>query len=145
MAKKAAAPKKAKKTTAAKAASQADSHALILPRKNRTPEQRQQAMLFIKSMLDQSMTWAQGGHVPAYLPTANSTEFQNLVPQSDYASAADSAVYDDPAWYGGSGSTFEAIVGAQLGLVQQLSISPTQALSAIKDQLAVYLNTPSPL
>lgn len=128
-----------------KAASQADSHTLILPRKNRTPEQRQQAMLFIKSMLDQSMTWAQGGHVPSYLPTADSTEFRNLVPQSDYASAADSAVYDDPAWYGGSGSTFEGIVGAQLGLVQQLSISPKEALSAIKDQLAVYLNTPSPL
>jgi multiple sugar transport system substrate-binding protein len=54
-------------------------------------------------------------------------------------------VFDDPAWYGGSGSTFEGTVGAQLALVQQGSSSPAQALSAIKSQLATYLNTPSPL
>ncbi|KQO62125.1 extracellular solute-binding protein [Curtobacterium sp. Leaf261] len=128
-----------------KPAAQADSHTFVLPRKDRSPEQRKQAMGFIKSMLDQSFTWAQGGHVPAYLPTLDSKKYEQLEPQADYASAAKYAVYDDPAWYGGSGSTFENTVGAQLGLVQQLAASPAQALSAIKDQLAVYLNTPSPL
>ena len=128
-----------------KAATQADSHSFVLPRKNRTDEQRLQAMKFIKSMLDQSMTWAEGGHVPAYLPIAQSAQYKKLEPQAQYASAAESAVYDDAAWYGGSGSTFEGIVGAQLGLVQQLAITPQQALAAIKDQLRVYLNTPSPL
>jgi multiple sugar transport system substrate-binding protein len=126
-------------------AAQADSHTFVLPRKNRTPEQRKQAMGFIKSMLDQSQTWAMGGHIPAYLPTLNSSAYKALEPQADYASAAKYAVYDDPAWYGGSGSTFENTVGAQLGLVQQLAITPQGALSAIKDQLKVYLNTPSPL
>lgn len=126
-------------------ASQADSHTFILPRKNRTPDERLQAMKFIKSMLDQSMTWAEGGHVPAYLPIADSPDYKKLEPQASYASAAESAVYDDPAWYGGSGSTFEGIVGAQLGLVQQLAITPEQAMSAIQSQLRVYLNTPSPL
>ncbi|GAB3391065.1 extracellular solute-binding protein [Humibacter soli] len=126
-------------------ATQADSHTFVLPRKNRTDEQRKQAMLFIKSMLDQSLTWAKGGHIPAFLPVANSAEYKALSPQSDYASAAEHAVYDDPAWYGGSGSTFEGIVGAQLGLIQQLALSPQAALQAVKDQLGVYLNTPSPL
>lgn len=128
-----------------KAASQADSHTFVLPRKNRTADERRQAMGFIKSMLDQSMTWAEGGHVPAYLPVADSAAYKRLEPQAQYASAAETAVYDDPAWYGGSGSTFEGIVGAQLGLVQQLAISPKEALSAIRQQLRVYLNTPSPL
>lgn len=128
-----------------KPAAQADSHTFVLPRKNRTPEQRKQAMGFIKSMLDQSYTWAQGGHVPAYLPTLESSKYKALEPQADYVKAADYAVYDDPAWYGGSGSTFENTVGAQLGLVQQLAITPQGALSAIKQQLKVYLNTPSPL
>jgi len=126
-------------------ASQADSHTFILPRKNRTDEQRLQAMKFIKAMLDQSMTWAKGGHVPAYLPVAESAEYKALRPQAQYASAAEHAVYDDAAWYGGSGSTFEGIVGAQLGLIQQLASTPKQALSAIKTQLRVFLNTPSPL
>ncbi|MFZ7089019.1 extracellular solute-binding protein [Curtobacterium sp. RRHDQ10] len=128
-----------------KPAAQADSHTFVLPRKDRSPEQRKQAMGFIKSMLDQSYTWAQGGHIPAYLPTLDSAKYKALEPQADYASAAKYAVYDDPAWYGGSGSTFENIVGAQLGLVQQLASTPAQAFSAIKDQLAVYLSTPSPL
>ncbi len=127
------------------AASQADSHTFVLPRKDRTPEERKQAMGFIKSMLEQSMTWAQGGHVPAYLPIATSSAYAKLEPQADYSGAATTAVYDDPAWYGGSGSTFENIVGAQLGLAQQLAISPQGALQAIKDQLRVYLDTPSPL
>ncbi len=126
-------------------ATQADSHTFVLPRKDRTPEERHQAMLFIRSMLDQSLTWAKGGHIPAFRRAADSAAYKALSPQSAYASAAEHAVYDDPAWYGGSGSTFEGIVGAQLGLVQQLAISPKDALQAIKDQLSVYLNTPSPL
>jgi multiple sugar transport system substrate-binding protein len=128
-----------------KPATQADAHTFILPKKDRTPAQRKQAMLFIKQMLEQSMTWAEGGHVPAYMPTFDSTAYKELKPQSNYAAAAETAVFDDAAWYGGSGSTFEGTVGAQLALVQQGSSSPAQALSAIKSQLATYLNTPSPL
>lgn len=128
-----------------KPAVQADSHTFILPHKERSPEQRLQAMQFIRSMLDQSMIWSEGGHVPAYLPTAESSEYLALEPQRYYAGAADHAVYDDPAWYGGSGSTFEDTVGAQLGLVQQGVLSPEQALRAIRDQLDVYTSTPSPL
>jgi multiple sugar transport system substrate-binding protein len=128
-----------------KPAAQADSHTFVLPRKDRSPEQRKQAMGFIKSMLDQSLTWAKGGHIPAYLPTLDSAAYKKLEPQADYASAAKHAVYDAPAWYGGSGSTFENTVGAQLGLAQQLAVTPQGAMSAIKDQLQVYLNTPSPL
>jgi multiple sugar transport system substrate-binding protein len=128
-----------------KPAAQADSHTFILPKKDRSPEQRKQAMGFIKSMLDQSMTWAQGGHVPAYLPVADSAAYKKLEPQAHYASAAEHAVYDDPAWYGGSGSTFEGIVGAELGLVQQRAATPAQARQSIESQLKIYLNTPSPL
>ncbi|UQN29012.1 ABC transporter substrate-binding protein [Brachybacterium kimchii] len=126
-------------------AAQADSHTFILPKKDRTPEQLTQALGFIKSMLTESMTWAEGGHVPAYLPTYDSAEYKKLTPQSDYASAAENAYYDDAAWYGGSGSTFEATVGAQLALVQQGSTTPEGALSAIRGQLQTYLDPPSPL
>lgn len=128
-----------------KPAVQADSHTFVLPTKDRSPEQRKQAMGFIKSMLDQSLIWAKGGHIPAYLPTRNSAAYQNLEPQSNYASAASYAVYDAPAWYSGSGSTFESIAGAQIALVQQGAISPQEALDAIRQQLQVYVSTPSPL
>ena len=43
---------------------------------DRSDDQVLRAMTFIKSMLDQSLTWAKGGHIPAYLPTLNSAEYR---------------------------------------------------------------------
>ena len=71
--------------------------------------------------------------------------FRDLEPQSNYADAADTVVYDAPAWYSGSGSTFENIVGAQVGLVQQGLASPAAALDNARSQLLSYANTPTPL
>jgi multiple sugar transport system substrate-binding protein len=128
-----------------KPAQQADSHTFVLPKMERTDDQVLRAMGFIKSMLDQGMIWAEGGHIPTYLPTLNSAEFKALEPQSNYASAADTAVYDAEAWYSGSGSTFENIVGAQIGLVLQGLATPEEGLSAAHDLLTTYANTESPL
>ena len=128
-----------------KQAQQADSHTFVLPRMERSDEQVLSAMQFIKSMLDQSLTWARGGHIPAYLPTLSSQEYQQLEPQSNYASAAETAVYDADAWYSGSGSNFENTVGAQVGLVQQGLRSPEAALERARRQLLEYVNTPSPI
>lgn len=124
---------------------QADSHMFVLPRMSRSPEKMKRAMGFVKSMLDQSNTWAAGGHIPAYLPYRDSAAYKNLSPQSNYAGAADYARYDSQAWYSGSGSNFENIVGAQMGLVQQGTSSPAAAVSSIKRQLTVYTKTANPL
>jgi multiple sugar transport system substrate-binding protein len=58
---------------------------------DRTQEQTLQAMTIIKSMLDQSMTWAEGGHIPAYLPTLNSAEYKALPTSESAAGLAASA------------------------------------------------------
>ena len=126
-------------------ANHADSHTFILPRMDRDEDQMLRAMGFVKSMLDQGLTWAEGGHVLSYLPTLESEEVQALSPQSDYASAADAAVYDDPAWYSGSGSNFEVVVGAQIGLVMQGIASPAEAIRSMRSQLGTYANTADPL
>ena len=126
-------------------AAQADSHTFVLPKKARTPEQTQLAMNFIAAMLKQSMTWAQGGHIPAYLPTLNSSEYQKLEPQASYSEVAQYTHYDALAWYSGSGSVFENIVGAQTALVQQRLASPDAALASINSQLSPYLNAANPL
>ena len=128
-----------------KPAEQADSHTFVLPRMDRTEEQVSRAMGFIKTMLDESLTWAKGGHIPAYLPTLDSQAYKDLSPQSNYASAADTSVYDSEAWYSGSGSNFENVIGAQIGLVQQGLASPEAALDSTRSQLQTYADTPSPL
>ncbi len=126
-------------------AEQADSHTFVLPAMQRSEDQTLRAMTFVKSMLEQSLTWAEGGHIPSYLPTFDSAEYKALEPQSNYAAAADTAVYDAEAWYSGSGSTFEVVVGAQIGLVQQGLATPEEALAKMRAQLTTYADTPSPL
>jgi multiple sugar transport system substrate-binding protein len=125
---------------------QADSHTLVLPRNgDQTPQQLDQSFGFIKSLLDQSMTWAEGGHVPAWLPVARSEAYAKLTPQSNYASAADAAVYDQPGWYSGSGSNFEIVMGSAIGGVEAGQLTPDAAISQIRSQLTALANTPSPI
>jgi multiple sugar transport system substrate-binding protein len=125
---------------------QADSHTLVLPRNDgQTRQQLDQSLGFIKSLLDQSMTWAEGGHVPAWQPTAQSAAYKKLTPQSNYAAAADAAVYDQPGWYSGSGSNFEIVMGSAIGGVEAGQLTPEAAIAQIRSQLTALANTPSPL
>jgi multiple sugar transport system substrate-binding protein len=124
---------------------QADSHTFVLPSKPRTDDQVRRAMEFIKVMVDEGLTWAKGGHVPTYRPILESAAYRELKPQSNYAGAAERVVYDDEAWYSGSGSNFENTLGAQIGLVLQGLATPEQAMGTATDQLTTYANTKSPL
>ncbi|WP_328292629.1 extracellular solute-binding protein [Kineococcus sp. NBC_00420] len=126
-------------------AAHADSHTFILPKMDRDEDRLKRAMGFVKSMLDQSMTWAAGGHIPAYAETFNSSEYENLEPMHDYAEAANYAKYDSPAWYSGSGSNFENVIGSEIGLVIQGLSKPEAALASIKSQLGSYAKTANPL
>ena len=125
---------------------QADSHTLVIPRGG-TPGRGQLdlALGFIKSMLDQSMTWAQGGHIPAWLPVAQSDAYKKLTPQSNYAAAADAAVYDPAGWYSGSGSDFENIVGSAIGAVEAGQLTSDAAIAQIRSKLTALAGVPSPV
>jgi len=125
---------------------QADSHTLVVPRGGAAAEgQLDRSLGFIKSMLDQSMTWAQGGHIPAWLPVAQSDEFKKLLPQANYAAAADAAVYDPPGWYSGSGSDFEIIMGSAIGAVEAGQMAPDAAITQIRSKLATLAAAASPV
>jgi multiple sugar transport system substrate-binding protein len=91
------------------------------------------------------MTWAQGGHIPAWLPTAQSAEYKALKPQSNYAAAADAAVYDPPGWYSGSGSDFEILMGSAIGAVEANQMSPDAAITQIRSKLDALAGAPSPV
>lgn len=128
-----------------KRAAQGDSHTFVLPRMNRSGDQLKRAMGFVKGMLDQSVAWAKGGHIPAYTPALDSDAFKALTPQKNYADVVPFVTYDAPAWYSGSGSNFENTIGAQIGLVQQGLVTPKQGLDAARSQLQTYANTADPL
>ena len=125
---------------------QADSHTLVLPK--RPGQDRAQLDLslgFVKSMLDQSDIWAEGGHVPTWQPYATSEAYRRLSPQHNYAAAADTAVYDPPGWYSGSGSNFEDVIGSAVGGVESGQFSSEAAIAQMRSQLSVLARTPSPV
>jgi multiple sugar transport system substrate-binding protein len=128
-----------------KYAVQADSHTLVVPARGDDPARTDRALTFIRSILDQSLTWAQGGHIPAWLPVAESAEYKQLKPQSNYAAAAAAAVIDPPAWYSGSGSNFEIVMGSAIGTVRSGQQPPEAAVRAMHSGLQTYATTPPPV
>jgi multiple sugar transport system substrate-binding protein len=129
-----------------KYAVQADSHTLVLPKRNgQSRADLDRSLTFVRSMLDQSATWAAGGHVPAWLPYRSSAAYAKLTPQSNYASAADAAVYDPDAWYSGSGSDFEIVVGGTIGAVMGGTTSPSAGLAQIRSKLQILAKTQPPI
>jgi multiple sugar transport system substrate-binding protein len=115
-------------------AAQADSHTFVIPRKSAPdPEKVSLSLTMIRSLLGQSLTWAEGGHIPAWLPVRDSAAYKNLKPQSNYESVANHAVYDPPAWYSGSGSDMENYAGAAIGTLMQGSLSPQAAYSEMRE------------
>jgi multiple sugar transport system substrate-binding protein len=125
---------------------QADSHTFVLPRQpNRDPARLDRSLTFVRSMLDQSKTWTEGGHVPLWLPFADSPAYAEMSPQSNYASAANAAAYDPDGWYSGSGSNFEIITGSAIAGVLAGASTPQQAIDQMRGNLEQLAGTASPL
>jgi multiple sugar transport system substrate-binding protein len=133
-------------TVFGQAATQADSHALVLPRLDRPDPQRTDLALgFAKSLLGQSLTWAEGGHIPTWLPAQRSADYRRLKPQSNYVSVAEQVVYDPPAWYSGSGSSLEIEAGGAFGSVMGGRRSPAEGVARFRTGLDRLSSAPSPV
>ncbi len=124
----------------------ADSHSLVIPKSSsRSAKRTTDAVNFIKGLLDQSLTWADGGHVPAWLPVQKSTEFRALKPQSNYVQAAFDAVYDPVGWYTGAGSDFQTAMGSVVASVLTGGTGPKQGVGAIRSSLKTFSTARPPV
>ncbi|MBV9819318.1 MAG: extracellular solute-binding protein [Solirubrobacterales bacterium] len=118
------------------AITQADSHSFVIPvQPHRDPQKLSTVLTMVHSLLGQSLVWAGGGHIPAWLPVRESAGYQKLKPQSNYQSAADHAVYDPPAWYSGSGSNLEIYAGGAVGGLMLGAGSPESAYDELHSTL----------
>jgi multiple sugar transport system substrate-binding protein len=125
---------------------EADAHTLVLPhRRDRGGAAERAAYRFIAFLLKDSVTWAKGGHIPAYRPVAESGEYLALEPQSAYRSVADEVQLDPPAWFSGSGSVLETETGAAFSTVLTGRGSAREGLDQAKSALQKLLDTPSPV
>jgi multiple sugar transport system substrate-binding protein len=129
-----------------KAVSYADSHALVVPKRaQRSAARTQDAVRFIRGLLDDASVWADGGHVPAWLPTQRSAAFEKLKPQSNYVKAAFDAVYDPPGWYTGAGSDFQNVMGAVIANVLGGHVGPTRGVSDMTGGLSTFAGALPPV
>ncbi|MGY1785929.1 extracellular solute-binding protein [Geodermatophilus sp. SYSU D00698] len=124
----------------------ADSHALVVPASpGRSATRTENAVRFVKGLLDQSSTWADGGHVPAWLPVQESEEFLALEPQSNYTEAAFNAVYDPPGWYTGAGSDFQTAMGSVIASVLTGATDPARGVDAMTSSLQTFSTARPPV
>jgi multiple sugar transport system substrate-binding protein len=128
------------------AVTQADSHSFVIPTQpHRDPQRISNVLTMVRTLLSQSLVWAAGGHIPAWLPTRRSAAYAKLKPQSNYQSVANHVVYDPPAWYSGSGSNMEEYAGNAVAAVMLGAATPQAAYDELYSSLRNLSTQPVPV
>jgi multiple sugar transport system substrate-binding protein len=115
----------------ANASTWADSHGFALPANpghEPSPQKVQAVLRFVAYVSKHSLGWAEGGHIPAYRPVAESGQARSLMPNAMYAQAANDVVYDPDGWYMGAAGPLEAIASKFLPAALYGYLTPAQAV-----------------
>jgi len=123
----------------ANASAWADSHAFAMPANPGhapTPQKVAAVMRFIAYVSKHSMGWAEGGHIPAYRPVAESPAARALMPNAMYAQAADNVIYDPDGWYMGAAGPLEAIASKFMPAALYGYMTPAQAMRRFETESA---------
>lgn len=91
----------------------ADSHQLAIPNNSKTPAtpEKVAAALKFAAYVVKQLTWAGGGHIPAYLPVQESDAYKQMSPNNEYSVQAAQDVAFEPTLpiFGVGGPTFAPI------------------------------------
>ena len=123
----------------ANASTWADSHGFALPANpghEPSPEKVRAVLRFIAYVSRHSLGWAEGGHIPAYRPVAESAEARSLMPNAMYAQVANDVVYDPDGWYMGAAGPLEAIASKFLPAALYGYLTPEQAVHKFESEAA---------
>jgi len=124
-----------------------DSHAFAMPANEgrpATPEKVRAALAFVAWLSRHSMGWAEGGHLPAYRPVAESAAARALMPNALYADAARNAVYDPDGWYMGAAGPVEAMASKFMPGALSGQLTPAEALARFEREAARLLRKKPP-
>ncbi|MGC9436897.1 extracellular solute-binding protein [Streptomyces sp. WG5] len=123
-----------------------DSHSFVLPhQKDPDPARRREAHRYVAAILEQSLTWAGAGHIPAYQPVLAEPAYAALKPQSSYADAAKVAVLDPPNWFAGAGSNFQNRMCQPLQSALLGNTSAEKAVRQMVREADALLRQPNPV
>lgn len=125
----------------------ADSHAFAIPANEgrpMAPGKLRAVLRFIAFVSKNSLGWAEGGHIPAYRPVAESPQALALMPNALYAGVADHVVYDPDAWYMGAAGPLQAMASKFLPAALSSQLTPAQALRMFEREAARLLRKRPP-
>lgn len=103
-------------------------------------ETRDAVMTVIGWMEKKSLAWAGAGHIPAYVPTVESAEYQQLQPNATYASLADNAAFDPRSKIAGVASPVYDAVDNIIAPAVHGYLNPEDAAQEMKAQLQALLD-----
>ncbi len=125
----------------------ADSHAFAIPANEgrpMSPHKARAVLRFVAFVSRNSLGWAEGGHVPAYRPAAESPAAQALMPNRLYAQVPRSVIYDPDAWYMGAAGPLEAMASKYLPAALSSQLEPAQALRMFETEAARMIKKRAP-
>ncbi len=125
----------------------ADSHAFAIPANEgrpMPPEKARAVMRFVAFVSKHSFGWAEGGHVLAYRPVAESPAAMALMPNRLYAGVPRHVIYDPDAWYMGAAGPLEAMASKFLPAALSSQLTPAQALRMFETEAARLVRKRAP-
>ncbi len=126
-------------------ANYADSHSFVLPTRFTEDETRLgQTYELVTGLVKEGLVWAEGGHIPAYLPTTKEQAYLDLKPQSQYAAAAASVFLDPPVWFSGAGSDFQNQMSTRLQQAFLGQVTAAECSTSMLDAITTMLKIPNP-
>ncbi|MFB5660479.1 extracellular solute-binding protein [Alteribacillus sp. HJP-4] len=116
-----------------------DSHTLIMPIKDDTNTERQQASMdFIEYVTTQGgLTWTEAGHIPADNETVESDEFNAMPNRSEYAEVADYVEYPPKTIYY---RPAETEMTRSIDEILADRVSPEQGIDDMVNELEAIVN-----
>jgi len=124
-----------------------DSHGFAIPANgNRPPppEKVNAIMRFIAYVGMHSLIWAEGGHVPAYRPVAESAAARSLMPNAMYAGSVEHVIDEPAAWYAGAAGPLQSIASKYLPAALAGQLTTAQALDMFESEAARLLKKRAP-
>lgn len=130
-----------------KPANYADSHSFVLPKQDYPDPKRREATYEVLADLvkNRSLIWAEGGHIPAFMPVLSTPQYQKLMPQRDYAEASKIVALDPEVWFAGAGSDFQARMCDAMAPTFQGQRTAKQGVDTMLTQLDRLLKAPQPV
>ena len=116
----------------------ADSHGFAIPNnvgKEMTPEKKAAVLEVISWMNENSLSWANAGHIPAYTAVRESEEFKTMEPNATYSVLADTAVFDPKSVLAGVASPVYDAVANYISPAMNGELTAQEAIDEMKADL----------